>query len=238
MGFFDELGEFVGSIVGGVVGGAVSGVGELVDSDFLRESGESIYNVTKATGETLGQAAQGVADVACGVVSSDSSLVDEGLDKIGDTVTNTINGIGNGIGYVAENGANLLEGLNYSDSEQIMDSAKNLGKVAFVGALSFGVLDALDVVGDDGIDTHQNGVDNMVLENTSHEDIAYNDSAEITQVVSTEEHFVQPHHVSGYVKDDGTVVEAHWRDGDGNTDIDRTVEEGGGYFANNPVHKG
>lgn len=48
------------------------------------------------------------------------------------------------------------------------------------------------------------------------------------------EHFVQPHFVEGYVRGDGTNVEGYYRDGDGNTDVDHSVSEGGGYSRTNP----
>lgn len=48
------------------------------------------------------------------------------------------------------------------------------------------------------------------------------------------DHFVEPHSVSGYHRHDGTHVEGYWRDGDGNTNIDATVEDGGGYIQTNP----
>jgi hypothetical protein len=47
-------------------------------------------------------------------------------------------------------------------------------------------------------------------------------------------HFVNPHHVNGYIRNDGTYVEGYYRDGDGNTAINRPVEAGGGYFSGNP----
>lgn len=47
-------------------------------------------------------------------------------------------------------------------------------------------------------------------------------------------HFVEPHHVDGYFRQDGTYVEGYWRDGDGNTDIDLTSSDGGGYTQTNP----
>lgn len=43
-------------------------------------------------------------------------------------------------------------------------------------------------------------------------------------------HFVTPHEVSGYERQDGTRVDGYYRDGDADTSIDRTVEQGGGYF--------
>lgn len=44
-------------------------------------------------------------------------------------------------------------------------------------------------------------------------------------------HFVKPHQVSGYNRADGTYVEGYYRDGDGDTSVNRTVEMGGGYVS-------
>jgi len=43
-------------------------------------------------------------------------------------------------------------------------------------------------------------------------------------------HYVSPHWVSSYTRRDGTFVPGFWRDGDGNTSINRNT----GYFARNP----
>lgn len=43
-------------------------------------------------------------------------------------------------------------------------------------------------------------------------------------------HYVNPHNVSSYVRSDGTFVSGYWRDGDGNTSVNRAT----GYFAHNP----
>ncbi len=42
-------------------------------------------------------------------------------------------------------------------------------------------------------------------------------------------HYVHPHWVSSYTKKDGTFVSGFWRDGDGDTSVDRLF----GYFARN-----
>ncbi|PGZ93527.1 hypothetical protein COE51_23755 [Bacillus pseudomycoides] len=47
-------------------------------------------------------------------------------------------------------------------------------------------------------------------------------------------HFVNPHHVNGYFRNDGTYVNGYFRDGDGNTAIDHPAELGGGYISSNP----
>lgn len=46
------------------------------------------------------------------------------------------------------------------------------------------------------------------------------------------ETFVSPHFVDDYTKSDGTTVGGFWRDGDGDTSVDLTEDEGGGYFRN------
>ena len=46
------------------------------------------------------------------------------------------------------------------------------------------------------------------------------------------ETFVSPHFVDDYTKSDGTTVSGFWRDGDGDTSVDLTEDEGGGYFRN------
>ncbi|MBO1515195.1 hypothetical protein [Metabacillus bambusae] len=47
---------------------------------------------------------------------------------------------------------------------------------------------------------------------------------------SSNQTWVDPHEVSGYVRSDGTQVAGYTRDGDGDTSVDRSLEEGGGYF--------
>lgn len=43
------------------------------------------------------------------------------------------------------------------------------------------------------------------------------------------EHFISANHVSSYIRKDGTFVKGYWRDGDGDTSINRD----GGYFSRN-----
>ena len=47
-------------------------------------------------------------------------------------------------------------------------------------------------------------------------------------------HLVQPHYVDPYIRQDGTLVDGYYRDGDGNTNIDTPLEQGGGYMRSNP----
>lgn len=47
-------------------------------------------------------------------------------------------------------------------------------------------------------------------------------------------HFVQPHEVDAYYRNDGTYVEGYYRDGDGDTSVNTDIEDGGGYTRSNP----
>ena len=47
-------------------------------------------------------------------------------------------------------------------------------------------------------------------------------------------HFVKPHQVDSYIRKDGTFVEGYYRDGDGDTRVNRPLEAGGGYVRSNP----
>lgn len=47
-------------------------------------------------------------------------------------------------------------------------------------------------------------------------------------------HLVKPHYVAPYIREDGTLVEGYYRDGDGDTSIDRPFGMGGGYVRSNP----
>ena len=43
-------------------------------------------------------------------------------------------------------------------------------------------------------------------------------------------HYVRPHEVRAYTRKDGTPVSGYWRDGDGDTTINRST----GYYSRNP----
>lgn len=50
-------------------------------------------------------------------------------------------------------------------------------------------------------------------------------------------HGVAPHYVEGYYRADGTYVEGYWRDGDGDTSVNHTAEQGGGWNQSNPDYR-
>ncbi|WP_100405543.1 hypothetical protein [Bacillus solitudinis] len=59
---------------------------------------------------------------------------------------------------------------------------------------------------------------------------AYKFDFEPLEMDIKDRHFVEAHYVEGYYRQDGTYVEGYYRDGDGDTTVNRTTEQGGGYF--------
>lgn len=47
-------------------------------------------------------------------------------------------------------------------------------------------------------------------------------------------HFVDPHEVDGYYREDGTFIDRYYRDGDGDTTVNQSKADGGGYYQSNP----
>jgi hypothetical protein len=221
MGFGKNLGNGLGKLVGGVVRLGTDTVADLTGSSFIREVGEAAEQTTIATGNLAGQAADGVGGVARGIASGNDKMTDQGFKEAFDSVGTVAKGIAAGVGSVVKDGATVVTGLKSGDTVAAGAAARNLAKVAAVSVLAVGILDVFDVI-DFVPDT----------------DVAeLGGDVELTEpnAIETGAQFVDPHEVSDYVRSDGTEVEGYWRDGDGNTNIDRTIEQGGGYFRHNPT---
>ena len=192
MGFLKDLGKGIGSVAGVVVGAPVAAVGELVDSDFLKDIGKGAYNATKRTGEVLGSIVEGTADVVSGAVNSDSCKRSEGYDKIFTTTGEYIESIGRGICSLAGAGVDTVGAIVDGDTDRALKTGKELAKVAAVSVLSIGVVDAVDAV--DGLD------------------VITDDEYDLVENPET-------HHVDPYYRTlpDGRVILV---DGDGDSSID------------------
>jgi DNase/tRNase domain of colicin-like bacteriocin len=146
MDFLKKTGKFAGTLTGKVLGGSVRIVGELANSKYIKEIGDSVERATTQTGELLGQTASGLYDVGAGLITKDESKRDEGLGDIGGAVKTTAIGIGHGVVHVVASGKDVYQGLKDGDNERLKQGAKNLGKVAAVGVIAIGVIDLVDGV--------------------------------------------------------------------------------------------
>lgn len=224
MGFWKKTGALLGNVTGTVVGGTVKVAGKATGSAFLVEVGEGVHKATKASGELLGDVVEGSVVVAGGVLASDGERLKEGLGQVGSAAGDTALRVGSVLGVAAQNGEQVIDGLLNDDPERARRAARELAKTAAVAVLSVGVVDVLVDVDAAAPDVDGGAPD--VLADGVEPVVATGDAPGL--------HHVDAHAVEGYVRSDGAAVDGYWRDGDGNTSIDRTTDTGGGYWRSNP----
>ncbi len=144
MGLIKGLGSFAGKLAGGVVGGAVEFVGEVTNNNFIKEVGQSVYQVSSKSGELLGSLAEGTIDTVEGIISHDDYLRNKGTRQFLDAAGDTITGVANGIVTVAKQGINTAVAILDDNKGKEIESGNDLVKIAAVGVLPIGVVDGLD----------------------------------------------------------------------------------------------
>ncbi|MGG3915930.1 hypothetical protein [Rossellomorea vietnamensis] len=239
MGFLKSLGKGAGELVGGVTGGVIKGVGELTGSDFIKEVGDGVKQSTEFAGKQLGNVAEGIWNVGSGMVSQDDSKMDKGFSDIGNGVSSAAKAVGQGIHTTAKSVGNVAGGIMDGDEDRWKKGLRDVGKTVAVGALGVSILDIADVV---DINGNEGGLDNgttgnMAMEEQSNSSVTASTEGEYITEENPNHHGVAPHWVDGYYRADGTYVEGYWRDGDGDTSVDRTIEQGGGYSQSNPDYR-
>lgn len=144
MEIFKELGSLVGTVAGAVVGGAVAVVGQVTDSQVMKEIGEEVYKSSISAGHLIGQAADGVADVVGGMISQNQKAVDQGIEELGDITSKVVVGAISGVGNMAYHTLDVVEGVVERDKQKTVEAGKNFVKVAVVSALTIGACNDLD----------------------------------------------------------------------------------------------
>lgn len=213
MGFIKNIGEVVGNVTGTVLGGGVQFIGGAMDSDYIKEIGDGVRQSTKNTGKLLGTVAEGTYKTVKGTVTKDKEEMRSGLKDVGGAVGETIVGVGKGIGNLVTTSYDILDSVATGDNKEVKKGLSKLAKGAAIGAIGIGILDGLDIIGNDEIDFVNDDMDNEFIPESD----------------------VNPHFVDSYTRADGTFVDSYWRDGDGNTSIDLTLEDNGGYLRNNVI---
>ena len=138
MGIFKELGGLVGTVAGAVVGGAVAAVGQVTDSELIKEIGGEVYKGSISAGHLMGQAADGVSDVVTGIISKDQKAVDQGIETLGDTTNQVIVGAISEVGNIAYHTLDVVEGVVERDKQKVLEAGKNFVKVTAVSLLTIG----------------------------------------------------------------------------------------------------
>lgn len=239
MGAGKEVGKALFGLAGLAMKSGGKFLGEKLNSDFISEVGESAGAVTERTGELLGQAVDGVGSAVSGVVTGDSSKISSGADEFGGAVGSALTGAATGVGQVFTEGKRFAKGVIDGDTAAVKSSGRTLAKNACVAVIGVGVLDfcgAIDVlpdapVGGDGPEGVDGLADNSAADesNVAGDGVEDIDPASEVGVLS-----VEPHYVFGHFRDDGVYVDGYWRDGDGDTSVDLSAENGGGYLRSDP----
>ncbi|MGQ4668588.1 hypothetical protein AB3Z07_12825 [Metabacillus halosaccharovorans] len=235
MGFLRDLGKFAGKATGTVIGGAVNVVGDVTGSKFIKEVGDGVKKASEFAGDTVGQIADGAWNTASGMIQDDKSKIDQGLNDMGDSVGRTTKGVYHTAKNTYHSGKSTYEGFRDGDDTKIKQGLRDIGKTVAIGTLAVGVIDLVDGVdGGDPSTNNQNmaeggteGSSNVhqVQPHVAQTDVAT--SADTTEQPGT--HHVKPHWVEGHWRD-GVWIDGYWRDGDGNTAVNLTEAEGGGYL--------
>ena len=242
MGFLKNLGSIVGKVAGGTVGGGIEIAGILVDSNFVQEVGQGVYQSTVVSTETLGSLADGAITAVYGIVTEDEKRIKEGFSEAGNAVKTTVNGVGRTIAYTANGVGEVCNGVANNDLKMAGQGVRKVAKIVAISTLAVGITELLDmgdaiiadteILGESIISDAEIFSDTVIAdaEILSDTEILYENASE--SVADT--HYVEPHWVNGYERADGTYVEGYWRDGDGSTSVNLTSEEGGGYLRSNP----
>lgn len=143
MGIFKELGSLIGTVAGVVVGGAVAVVGQVTDSELIKEIGGEVYKSSISAGHLMGKAADGAADVVAGMISQDQKAVNQGIEALGDTTNKIIVGAISEVGNMAYHTLDVVEGVVERDKQKVIKAGKNLVKVTAVSLLTIGAKDDL-----------------------------------------------------------------------------------------------
>lgn len=208
MGFIKDLGKSAGFVAGMVIGTPISLVGEVVNSDFIKEIGIGAGRATMRTGELLGNVTEGAVETVYGTVTSDKAMQSGGIEKVVDSGTAYVKGIGNGIVRTTENVIETASAIMDGDTDKAVKVGKELVKTAAIATLAVTVTDVID-----GLDIFDDADDSLA----DNDDFIENPNI----------HHVTPHERT---LADGRTI---WVDGDGNTAVD-TFD---GWFQTNPDYK-
>ncbi|UGB33115.1 hypothetical protein [Metabacillus sp. B2-18] len=235
MGFLRDVGKFAGKATGTVIGGAVNVVGDVTGSKFIKEVGDGVKKASEFAGDTVGQVADGAWNTASGLIQEDKHKKDQGLNDMADSIGRTAKGVYQTAKNTYHSGKSTYEGIKEGDDIKVKQGLRNIGKTVAIGTLAVGVIDLVD--GADGTDsvTDQQNVADAGKEGSSnvHQVQPHVAQAEAAPSIETSEqpgtHHVQPHYVEGHWRD-GVWIDGYWRDGDGDTSVNLSEEEGGGYI--------
>ncbi|MEC1525654.1 HNH endonuclease [Neobacillus niacini] len=152
MAFLKDTGKVLGEIAGYVTGEPLKYLGKKINSEYIQEIGKEIKKATENTGSMLGNVAEGTWETSSGIINTDNEKRDAGLNELKKSAATMAKGVGGSLKNTYSNGKDVVTGITTNNRDQLLQGAKGLGKTAAVATLTFGVLDALDIMDFDGVD--------------------------------------------------------------------------------------
>lgn len=219
-GILKELGVILGQVVGVLIGGTIWALGEVTNSDFIREVAEGVYKNTARTGVMLGSLASGTYDAVGGVITGDKDQFNQGLEEVLYTLGNSAKSIGSGFIHVTSKAIGTAGAIIEGDTDRALSLGKDLAKIAAIGVLTVGIIDLID--GIDGIDATTEVSDSIEVD-----DVPVGVESDAIAIDNPNVHYVTPH---PRTLPDGTEI---YIDGDGDT----SINTGGGWSQHNPDYK-
>ena len=213
-------------VAGDVLGGATGIVGNITGSKLINEAAEDVRRVTAQTGATVGKLGDGTVRMVQGKLEGDEAKAKAGMRDASQTVGQVATGVGAGLLHIANNAATVADGLIEGDHDRVKSAGRELIKTGIVATVGIGALDMVGVVDIGGSDSDfAAGIDNV---DSIEGEAALSDGNGETAAAGQQQ-WVNPHHVQGHFRSDGTAVAGYWRDGDGDTNTNLSGTQGGGY---------
>ncbi|MBB6177314.1 hypothetical protein HNQ82_002147 [Anoxybacillus tengchongensis] len=222
--------EFTGDTFGQVLDGVWDTAAGIANKDEkkiekgLEHIGESVSRTVKGVYYTAKHTYENGKEVYEGIRDNDENKLKNGLAEIAKTAA---------VGMLAVGVVDIIDGADYAGSiegdikSMDMDDDTLHQTVNHVGTAenNVGNLGKIDFVGkEDWIESNGDWMSKEDENETYLEEV---------EEESTGIHHIRPHWVDGYWRE-GQWIEGYWRDGDGNTGVNLTEEQGGGYIRTNP----
>ena len=163
MGVFQSIGKGAGNLGGFVIGGSVKVTGKVVGSklkdagNWLEEVGEAVQSASKSA-LNVGQFVDGTVQGTYGLVKKDEVYKQRGMDDLKDSARKTVKGISSSLKYTVNNAGSTYKGIRTGNKEEVINGLRNIGKIVAVSGLAIGIVDVVDGVHVEEVDSINDGL--------------------------------------------------------------------------------
>ncbi|GCF94821.1 hypothetical protein NRIC_27120 [Enterococcus florum] len=137
MAIFKEIGQGIGAVRGGLISGVTNFAAELIDNDALRQVGPEVLKRNKTVGKLVGQTLDGCIEAVVGTIDCQEDKVNDGIDQLAEAADQTKHSVLNTVEFATKQVNHAVKGLRNNDSDQVIDSAKQLAKETVISVLTF-----------------------------------------------------------------------------------------------------